>query len=601
MKRKIYIFLILMFISSFSFKFLNVEAKTDNLQMSLASNIYYTRRGGGKAYSSNPFPSYKINGEVAYCIEPGVLVTTSEYSGTMGVVDSPYSDEINKKIQLIGHYGYEYPGHNNQNYLLATQALIWETVTGQIIEYFTERYGYGDEINVTNEKNIIMSLVNNHYNKPNFSSLNLKGKLNVPFTLEDTNGILSNFEVVDKGGNDVKISGNNLIITPKKVGSTKITLKKKRYDSKMTMIFKPTNGNSQIVAKLRAGDEVTLSLTLETTGGRVEVQKLDSKTKLNVPEGMASLKGAIYGIYTPDNELVMQVETNAEGLVLSDYLPLGNYKLKEIKPSPGYLLDETVYEFQITEDNLNPKVNVYEKVIENDIKLYKVLGDSKTQVLKGEANIQFDIYLKGSNEIYESVTTDSSGYVNIKLPYGTYIFKQVNTTNNYLKVEDFEIVVDSNLEPIEKTLYDIPIKARLKVIKKDLETGEIILRKGFKFKLKDLATNEYVCENETCTFETNEEGFFLTNTYLFGDYELLEMNEDLGDYLWNSEPLKIHIGSDTIYEEDNIVTYEFKNKHQEIEVPSTGMDENITFKIAGTIFLTLSLSSIFLSYRKRSI
>ena len=119
--------------------------------------------------------------------------------------------------------------------------------------------------------------------------------------------------------------------------------------------------------------------------------------------------------------------------------------------------------------------------------------------------------------------------------------------------------------------------------------------------LKDLATNEYVCENETCTFETNEEGFFLTNTYLFGDYELLEMNEDLGDYLWNSEPLKIHIGSDTIYEEDNIVTYEFKNKHQEIEVPSTGMDENITFKIAGTIFLTLSLSSIFLSYRKRSI
>ena len=95
---------------------------------------------------SAQYETYSMDGKVVYCIEPGIDITTTSYLGYDGLQASPYSAEISKKIELIGHYGYDYPGHQTLRYRMAAQALIWETTGGQIVEFWTQASGYGDYI-----------------------------------------------------------------------------------------------------------------------------------------------------------------------------------------------------------------------------------------------------------------------------------------------------------------------------------------------------------------------------------------------------------------------------------------------------------------------
>ena len=143
MKNK-YKLALMFFVSVFFMLAGYTEVSAATLTQTPVDNWYYTRRGGGKPYMSAQWNLYDLDGKTAYCIEPGVNITTSDYEGAIGWINSPYSDEVNRKIQLYGYYGYNYPGHENLRYRAAAQSLIWEATGGQIIEFWTERYGNGN-------------------------------------------------------------------------------------------------------------------------------------------------------------------------------------------------------------------------------------------------------------------------------------------------------------------------------------------------------------------------------------------------------------------------------------------------------------------------
>lgn len=197
-----------------------VEAATNGtLSHPKTPNVYYTRRGGGKDYMSAQYEQYTMNGKVVYCIEPGVDITTTAYLGYDGLQASPYDAATNKKIELIGHYGYDYPGHQTLRYRMATQALIWETTGGQIVEFWTEQYGYGDYININAEKNEIMRLVNAHYNKPSFNGSSMEVIIGKEYKITDTNGLMSEYELYSTDNLNVRIEGNNIFVTPLATGN----------------------------------------------------------------------------------------------------------------------------------------------------------------------------------------------------------------------------------------------------------------------------------------------------------------------------------------------------------------------------------------------
>lgn len=597
MKNK-YKLALMFFVSVFFMLAGYTEVSAATLTQTPVDNWYYTRRGGGKPYMSAQWNLYDLDGKTAYCIEPGVNITTSDYEGAIGWINSPYSDEVNRKIQLYGYYGYNYPGHGNLRYRAAAQSLIWEATGGQIIEFWTEKYGNGNFINLNAERNEILKLASTHYEVPTFDSDTKDAVIGETTTFTDTKGILSNFDVVKSSDASVSINGNTLSVTPNVVGNITVVLKKKTYTQDPTIIFVGKDATSQKMGMFGVDDPVLVRVKLNVVGGSLKINKKDLDTKLSKPQGDATFKNAVYELLDENYNFITDLIIDDSFSVKTDKILSPNkiYILREKTASEGYLLDKTEYRFKIDRDNLDIEMDVYEDVIEKTVNIYKVFADGSTTILKGEPNVSFEIYLKSTGEYYKTIKTDEKGFVSVKLPYGKWIFKQVSSTSGFEKVKDFEIVINNDSdEDITKIISNAEIRAKLKLIKVDSESRKILVRDGIKFRIKNLDTGEYVCQNVTypgqekiCVFETKD-GMFITPYVLgHGNYQIEELEEQsIPGYVWNSVPLKFSIDENSKFIQDDefglMLEVQFENKEVkgEVEIKKVGeklVIENGTFR-----------------------
>lgn len=597
MKNK-YKLALMLFVSVFFMLAGYTEVSAATLTQTPVDNWYYTRRGGGKPYMSAQWNLYDLDGKTAYCIEPGVNITTSDYEGAIGWINSPYSDEVNRKIQLYGYYGYNYPGHGNLRYRAAAQSLIWEATGGQIIEFWTEKYGNGNFINLNAERNEILRLASTHYEVPTFDSDTKDAVIGETTTFTDTKGILSNFDVVKSSDASVSINGNTLSITPNVVGNITVVLKKKTYTQDPTIIFVGKDATSQKMGMFGVDDPVLVRVKLNVVGGSLKINKKDLDTKLSKPQGDATFKNAVYELLDENYNFITDLIIDDSFSAKTDKILSPNkiYILREKTASEGYLLDKTEYRFKIDRDNLDIEMDVYEDVIEKTVNIYKVFADGSTTILKGEPNVSFEIYLKSTGEYYKTIKTDEKGFVSVKLPYGKWIFKQVSSTSGFEKVKDFEIVINNDSdEDITKIISNAEIRAKLKLIKVDSESRKILVRDGIKFRIKNLDTGEYVCQNVTypgqekiCVFETKD-GMFITPYVLgHGNYQIEELEEQsIPGYVWNSVPLKFSINENSKFIQDDefglMLEVQFENKEVkgEVEIKKVGeklVIENGTFR-----------------------
>ena len=97
------------------------------------------------------------------------------------------------------------------------------------------------------------------------------------------------------------------------------------------------------------------------------------------------------------------------------------------------------------------------------------------------------------------------------------------------------------------------------------EQGNNVSLKNIKFKIKDLSTNSYICQNNDCNFLTNSDGTFITNELLFGRYEIEEdLNQIIKGYIVNKENkiVEINENSQIKWNEANksFIEVEFSNK-----------------------------------------
>ena len=541
-------------------------------------------KGSTRKYQQMTVITRNSDRSFVYCIEPGTPVSDGAvYPGQD--FDQSYVGQMTqeqwRRITLLAYYGYGYGNHTDIHWYTVTQYLIWQTVPHGYDIYFTDSLNGNRITKYTDEINELNRLVEEHNIRPNITSDTIDMVIGDTVELTDSNNVLNKFEVVDTDNVSASISGNTLSITANDVGDGSVTISKrdKNYSHPAIIYYHPT---SQDLMMRGAYDPIDVNLKIEIVGGKVSVKKVDMDTGLGIAQGDATLDGAVYGIYDLEGNRVGEVISKGGEYVTSDYLPsLGTFFLKEEKSSTGYELNETKYFFNITKDDLYPEVDVTEKVIERDLKIFKVYASDETGFLTGEPNVTFDIYLKSSGEKVTSITTDENGYATATLPYGTYTVRQATTTEDHEMVEDFEIVVNEYSEdPIYKLLANAEITARLKVIKIDSETGNTIPVAGIKFKIFDVENNEYVCQvtdKEQCVFETNDEGILLTPLPLeSGTYRLEEQDQKLDGYLWNSEALEFAIGDDSTLINDNvfgaIVEVEFENTQVKgkVEINKTG-------------------------------
>lgn len=111
---------------------------------------------------------------------------------------------------------------------------------------------------------------------------------------------------------------------------------------------------------------------------RVNVTKTDKET--GEPQGDATLSGAVYGIYDGDT-LIDTYTTDSEGKFTTKYYICGNnWSVREITPSEGYLLDETVHHVGAEPENYTIELNttsndVTEQAIKGRISIIKHTDD----------------------------------------------------------------------------------------------------------------------------------------------------------------------------------------------------------------------------------
>ena len=391
----------------------NVFASTLNYDF---SGYWYERSDNGANYSSWKLENYYVDGNVAFCIEPGVPEGTTMQQGSWE--NTGLSNSIKDRVLLLAYYGYQYNGHQTQEYRAATQALIWETILGgnTHVSFSTERYGAGTPYNVDAQRNVINSLVAQHYTKPSFNGTTVTAQVGTSVTLTDTNNVLSNYEVYASNNANVSINGNQLTITPTEIGNVTLQFVKKQIYSRSYLIYYG-DGIQNMISGGNV-DPVYFSVNLKALGGKVEINKVDSATMTTIPQGEASLSGAKFNIIDKFGNVIQTLTTDENGYAISDYLPyFGQYTLKEISPSNGYLLSDEVVPFDSTKDSMLTYVKFKEDVITRDYEFTKIYSSDKTGIMTPEVGIKFGIYDKNNNLVKEE-TTDSEGKIYVTLPYG---------------------------------------------------------------------------------------------------------------------------------------------------------------------------------------
>ena len=531
---------------------------------------------GGQKFQQARFIRRSEDNQFVYCLQPYVSIDNNY---TYNVQMSDYLEVLNMseeqwtRASLLAYYGYGYGSHTSDKWYAVTQVLIWRTVSPGNAIYFTNTLDgtrndnlYVDEIEELNR------LVDSHLTRPNFNNNSLVLPIGQTASLNDVNGVLSKYKVTSTNNVEASIRGNTLNIKATGIGNGTVNLQKvdTKYDMPPVVYYSPY---SQDVMRVGQFDPVPASFQLKVIGGKVELHKLDSDKKVAIASGEATLTGARYGVFTTSGEKVATLVTDNNAYAISDYLPsLGTYYLQEEVPSEGYTLDRNIYYFELTEDNLLASVNVYEKVIEREVELTKVFASDETKIMTPEVGIQFGFYNNKGEEVARK-TTDSNGKLNVKLAYGTYTVKQLNTTVGHEKVKDFTISVKSSGDKFYYTISNAEVSARLKIVKVDKETKDIITKAGTTFKIKDLSTGEYVKQKVTYPsvvvyeeFQTDENGWLITPYPLdSGRYKIEEVKAPNG-YTVNLEGVEFTIDETTkLLNNDDLGNYiEIRFENQEV-------------------------------------
>ncbi len=605
MKNKI-IYLAIMIITLLLLPMQNINAATYTdtiVEREWIANEYVSKKKGNTIFFQQ-FTELKraSDRQYVYCIEPGTpIISGTVYTGYDGdyVTLTKMSEAQWNRVTLLAYYGYGYKDenvdHTNIKWYVITQFMIWHSVPTSYEDiYFTDSLNGNRITKYTAEMQEMENLLANHYKVPSFNNNDINMVIGESITLTDTNNVLSRFGIASSDKVEVTKSNNKLTVKANAVGEGSITLSKnnKRFNRTTIVYIDKASQNIMFAGDI---DPTSSRLRLNIVGGKIKINKTDIDTNKAVPQGEASLKNATYGVYTENDTKVGTITTDELGKAESDYLPnLGRFYVVEETPSEGYLLNTEKYYFNITEEELYPEINVYEKVITRSFNFIKVYANDKTGIMEPEPNIKFGIY-NNNNEIVKELITDNQGAIKFELPYGTYTVKQLTTSLDHEKVEDFQIEVKETGDVVSKVLANAEIKAKLRVVKIDKETGDVIKRKDIKFKIFSIKDNDYVCQttsypqNKICVYETNEEGEFITPYVLSsGQYKLEEVDQKIDGYLWNNESHEFYIGEDSILRTDSeygiIFDTSFENERVKGQIEITKKGETVNLTEEGYIY-----------------
>ena len=258
--------------------------------------------------------------------------------------------------------------------------------------------------------------------------------------------------------------------------------------------------------------------------------------EMSLPQGDATLAGAVYSVFKGE-ELVDTYTTNESGqFTTTDYVCGEDWTIRELSPSEGYLLDNTVYpvgaEPQHYTAEYNPfALEVTEQVIRSGVALTKVDKDYPENKLEGAV---FEVYrdsnhnqeLDAEDELLGTMEELGGGeYALTGLCYGGYFAKEAKAPEGFYLDESayyFAITTDGETVTVEneagKGFVNAAQVGSLRIAKTSSD-GKL---EGFSFRVTGANGYDRV-------FQTDAEGVILIEGLRIGDYTVSEVQDGSSD------------------------------------------------------------------------
>lgn len=517
------------------------------------------------------------NGQEAYCIEPGIMLAHGDVlrSDVIDVWNSFSYEQQNaiKLALLCGRAGNSshLPGTPSCQQT-ATQMLIWEFVTGARQpsppyargndEIYTCLVSNGQNAEIGQIYDTILSYMLSYMTLPSFMSAvsTTAPQEELPYdgstyslTLTDTNNVIGNYSFsASDTAVSVEVSGNQLILrsaSPLSASVTVVAARNSAYTAASTFTPYGSTTRQDIVVGVEAVGGMTGYLTLKANRKefRIAVTKEDGIT--GTAQGDGTLAGAVYGLYHGDT-LIETCTTDANGQFTTGYYEAGDgWTIREIAPSPGYLLDMTVYPVPATADQLPTIKNdltltVKENPILGRFSISKLAVNSAAGTEAPETGATFEVFPKSAGS-YEAaaeserdiLTCGENGTAQSKLlPYGVYIIRQLSGWEGYvLDTTRHEVNISSDGETVSIQLRNEIFKGSLTIRKVDMDTEQALL--GARFRLLDSTGNPFA------EGMTDANGILLFEDIPFGDYYLEELEAPDG-YKADTTPYVFSVTAD---------------------------------------------------------
>lgn len=568
------------------------------------------------------------SGNIAYCIEPGVSLSSGQ---SMNKYDENYfnnitangvisGDEIRLFIGRILQYGYRgtistswrsqnESAANSIAHAYATQLLIWETVVGERDANFNHKAASGcsnvkDVINakhplrskIMNYYNSMVSSVQNHTVVPSFctkssgsakvNELEWNGSKYVA-TLTDSNGVLSNYDFkANISGVTFSTSGNKLTVSMDKAPSKEFTItasKKNGVRRGVIVWSEGKHGQNSSVQDVvtyaqEVSDPVSGYVKMKVSYGSCQIVK-------------TSEDGKVDGInFTISGNGVNQTVTTANG---------GKFQIDNLMPGVYTVTEQSIDKYVPQEVH---RVTVVAGQVAT-VNFNNVLKRGNLQVIKSSEDnlvegVKFHLYgtsLAGI-AVDEYAVTDKNGVATFKdvLISGStpYTLEEVDTEIRYVVPEKQTAPIKWN-EVTNRDFTNILKKFSVTVTKSDREKGTA---QG-DAKLSGAVYGIYKGDTLVDKYVTDSEGQFTTKEYVCDiDWTIREITPSEG-YLLDKTIHKVGAEPKLFTIEHNLVANDVTEqvmkgniaiiKHADdgetkIETPENGAEFEVYLKSSGS-------------------
>ena len=320
-----------------------------------------------------------------------------------------------------------------------------------------------------------------------------------------------------------------------------------------------------------------------------------------VDENGEGLGGALIGLFKTDGveftkeNAIMTAVSGYDGSFSFENVPYGNWYIREIEQPTGFVLNDTVYDVNISENGQTIEIEIVNELVRGNIALTKVDAEYTDTNLTGAV---FEVYkdsndngeLDKEDEFIGTLTEKEIGQYEMNdLLYGRYFLKETKAPDGFIPDEGvYEVFIDTDgktyqVENTEgKGFSNEPMRGNLKIVKTSSD-GKV---EGFAFRIT--GENGY-----DITLETDENGEIFLEGLRIGEYKISEVNNSASAMyvLPSDKQATVQASSTTIVEMYNELR----------DIPKTGDNSKLGLWLAlgGASVAGIAICRIFGSKKKK--